>query len=88
MNNELNNMLEEMTKAENLIIPDSEFGDLIINTITGKISGDKLNYSEKKIYNDFPIEYKMNEFEITELECCDLEKLKSLFAENLHFILI
>lgn len=48
MNNELNNMSEEMTKAENLIIPDSEFGDLIINTITGKISGDKLNYSEKK----------------------------------------
>ena len=30
MNNELNNMSEEMTKAENLIIPDSEFGDLII----------------------------------------------------------
>lgn len=30
----------------------------------------------------------MNEFEITELECCDLEKSKSLFAENLHFILI
>lgn len=58
MNNELNNMSEEMTKAENLIIPDSEFGDLIINTITGKISGDKLNYSEKKYITIFLLNTK------------------------------
>lgn len=86
MGNELNNISEEITKTENLIISDSEFGDLIINTITGKISGEKLNYNERNIYNDFIIEYKMNEFEITELECCDLEKSKVLFVENLHFI--
>ena len=36
--------------------------------------------------SEFPIEYKMNEFEIEEIEHCDLKKSKILFIENLHCI--
>lgn len=79
-------MSEEMANPEELMISDLELGDLIINTRTGKISGNKLYYNEKKLYNEFPIEYKMNEFEIEGIEHCDLKKSKILFIENLHCI--
>lgn len=86
MNSELNNVSEEMANPEELMISDLELGDLIINTRTGKISGNKLYYNEKNLYNEFPIEYKMNEFKIEGIEHCDLKESKILFIENLHCI--
>ena len=81
-----NDMSEEMANNEELKISDLELGDLIINTRTGKISGEKLYYNEKNTYSEFPIEYKMNEFEINEIERCDLKEFKNLFIENLRCI--
>ena len=81
-----NDMSEEMANNEELKISDLELGDLIINTRTGKISGEKLYYNEKNTYSEFPIEYKMNEFEIDEINRCDLKESKNLFVENLRCI--
>ena len=50
-----NDMSEEMANNEELKISDLELGDLIINTRTGKISGEKLYYNEKNTYSEFPI---------------------------------
>lgn len=78
--------LEQQEKVEEIIISDLDLGNITINTTNGKISCDNMKYSDKRLYNDFPIEYSMNEIEIYDLKSCNFEECKNLFVDNLHFI--
>ena len=78
--------LDQQEKVEEIIISDLDLGNITINTITGKISCDKMKYGDKRLYNDFPIEYSISEIEIYDLKSCDLEECKNLLVDNLHFI--
>lgn len=77
---------DEEKNVEQIIISDLEFGNITINTITGKIDCDNMKHDKKRLYNDFPIEYSMNEIQIYDLKYCNLEECKNLFVDNLHLI--
>ena len=74
------------SERKELIFSDSELGDIIINSDTGKIMCDSLNYNNDKLYSDFPIQYKMSSFEFSDIKNCNFEKYKGQYIDELHLV--
>ena len=87
MNSELNNISNKGIENDNLIISNPELGDIMVNTTTGKISCEVLNDKENNMYKNFPVEYKMKDFEIPYPKEWNFEKSNDIIIENLKFVL-
>ncbi|MCQ2910755.1 MAG: hypothetical protein MJ244_01065 [Clostridia bacterium] len=72
---------------EKFIISDANLGDIEIDKETGKISNKELYYHEHVMFNDFPVEINMDEYEIMDINDCDLESSKDAFSKALNLII-